>query len=233
MITLHQFARVWDTPNLSPFCCKVETYLRMTGVPYRVADSVPPSAPKGKLPYITDDGEKIADSRLIIEYLRDRHHVDLDQPLSPAERAQSTAFQRMIEDDLHWAMMWSRWVQPHNWQANKRAIFGRFPPVLRDSVAGYARRRVRKQIRGQGLATNTESELFHLGKKDLTALSDFLADKPFFVGDTPSSLDACAFGMLINLIWCPIESPLKEHGLGLPNLVAFCERIRDRYFEKD
>ena len=51
MITLHQFARVWDIPNLSPFCSKVETYLRMAGIPYEVADAIPPTAPKGKLPY--------------------------------------------------------------------------------------------------------------------------------------------------------------------------------------
>ena len=25
----------------------------------------------------------------------------------------------------------------HNWRANKQAIFGRFPPILRDAVAGY------------------------------------------------------------------------------------------------
>ena len=62
MITLNQFARVWGIPNPSPFCTKVETYLRMAGIPYEVADAVPPQAPKGKLPYITDGGRKIADS---------------------------------------------------------------------------------------------------------------------------------------------------------------------------
>ena len=102
---------------------------------------------------------------------------------------------------------------------------------MRDAIAWYARGQVRKQIRGQGLARNTESEIFHLGKQDLSALSDFLADKPFFMGDTPTALDACAFGMLSNLIWCPIESPLKEHARSLTNLVVFCERVRDRYFE--
>ncbi len=234
MITLHQFARVWDIPNLSPFCSKVETYLRMAGVPYRVADAIPLTAPKGKLPYISDDGRKIADSRFIIEYLKDRYDADLDQGLSPLERAESMAFQRMIEDDLHWAaVMWPRWSQPHNWPANKQAIFGRIPPVLRDVIAWYVRRQIRKQVRGQGLGRNTENEIFHLGKQDLTALSDFLADKPFFMGDGPTTLDASAFGLLSNVLWCPIESPLKAHAQGLKNLVAFCERVRDQFFKKD
>jgi hypothetical protein len=28
MIKLYQFAPAWDVPNLSPFCVKVETYLK-------------------------------------------------------------------------------------------------------------------------------------------------------------------------------------------------------------
>ncbi len=230
---LHQSRRVWGLPNLSPFCCKVETYLRMADVPYCVADAVPPLAPKGKLPYITDGEKKVADSRLIIEYLRDRHGVDLDRKLTPSERAESTAFQRLIEDDLHWgAEMWPRWIKSHNWSLNKQAIFGGFHAGPRDIAAWVARRMIRKQIRAQGLGRNTEAEIFQLANRDLTALSDFLADKSFFLGVAPTALDASAFGLLSNVLWDPIQSPSKDHARNLGNLVAFCERIRDRYFEE-
>ena len=231
MITLHQFERVWDTPNLSPFCCKVETYLRMAGLQYEVVAAVPPTAPKGKLPYIVDGDETIADSRFIIDHLKQRHHADLDAGLAPLELAQSIAFQRMIEDDLFWsAVMFPRWCQPHNWPANKQAIFGVLPPVVRDVVASWARRRSRRQIRGHGIGLHSPDEIFRLGKRDLGALSDFLADKPFFMGDAPTTLDASAYGLLTNVLWCPIESPTKDHALALRNLVAFCERVRNRFF---
>lgn len=232
MITLHQFARVWDIPNLSPFCSKVETYLSLAEIPYRVSDAVPPTAPKGKLPYITDDGKKISDSRFIIAYLSEKYDADLDRGLTPPERAESLAFQRRIEDDLNWAVMWSRWFQPHNWPTNKQAIFGVLPPVLRDVVAWYARRQIRKQIWGQGLGRHSEEEIFRIGNQDLSALSDFLADKPFFMVERPTALDACAFGLLSNVLWCPIESPLKVHAQTLGNLVAFCERVRGRCFKE-
>jgi glutathione S-transferase len=230
VITLHQFARVWEIPNLSPFCSKVETYLRMAGLPYRVVSAVPPRAPLGKLPYLTDDGRTVADSRLIVDYLKEHHGADLDRHLSASERAVSHALQRMIEEHLHWVMMWSRWIQPHNWQANKDAIFGRFPPLVRDVIAWQARRQIRKEIWGQGLGRHSESEVFHLGRQDLLALSDFLGEKPFFLGDEPTTLDAIAFGLITNVIWCPVESPLKQDALGHRNLVAFCERVRDRYY---
>ena len=53
------------------------------------------------------------------------------------------------------------------------------------------------------------------------------------MGDSPTTLDASAFGRLINVLWCPIESALKAEAERLGNLAAFCERVRGRYFEKD
>ena len=36
MIKLYQFKPAWGLPNPSPFCMKVETYLRMAGLSYEV-----------------------------------------------------------------------------------------------------------------------------------------------------------------------------------------------------
>ncbi len=32
MIKLYQFAPAWDVPNVSPFCVKIESYLKMAGL---------------------------------------------------------------------------------------------------------------------------------------------------------------------------------------------------------
>ena len=54
-IRLFQFPRMFSVPNLSPFCCKLETWLRIAGIPYEVVDTPNPrNAPKGKLPFIED-----------------------------------------------------------------------------------------------------------------------------------------------------------------------------------
>ena len=53
MIVLHQFKSFFGLPNASPFCMKLETYLRMAGLPFEIpAASVRAigRAPKGKLP---------------------------------------------------------------------------------------------------------------------------------------------------------------------------------------
>ena len=70
MITLHQFSPNWGLPNASPFCMKLEIYLRMANLPHTVIyEDTLDKAPKKKMPYIEDEGKKIGDSNLIIDYL--------------------------------------------------------------------------------------------------------------------------------------------------------------------
>ena len=129
MLILYQLERTWGIPNLSHFCCKTETYLRMADIKYTVRPTLPLFAPKGKLPYIEDDDIKLADSRFIVRHLKTKYH-DLDQEFSPAELAHSLAMQRLLEEHLFWATMYSRWQYTDaNWQVNKKAIFSVLPPV--------------------------------------------------------------------------------------------------------
>jgi hypothetical protein len=52
-------------PNLSSFCCKMETWLRIAGVPYEVFDVTDPrKGPRSKKPFIEDASVRIADSSL-------------------------------------------------------------------------------------------------------------------------------------------------------------------------
>lgn len=231
MIILHQFARTWGIPNLSFFCVKIETYLRMAGIPHQIASDAPWNAPRGKLPFIEDQGRKIADSRLIMRHLRATYGDPLDARLSPAERGLATAFQRLVEEHLYWATMVSRWNYTEaNWQANKQAIFGGLPPDACEQMAADYRVRIDAQIRGHGMGLLTPEEVFALAGEDIDALADFLADKPYFLGDQPTSLDATTYGALVNTLECPIESPLKAHALTKANLVGYCQRMRAEFF---
>jgi glutathione S-transferase len=231
MIALHQFARTWGIPSLSQFCVKVETYLRLTHLPYEIVESMPLKAPRGKLPFIVDDGQKIADSRLIVEYLKKTYGDTLDAALTAEQKGIATALQRLLEEHLYWVGMMTRWnYSEANWQTNKQAIFHPLPPVIRDIAATVYRWRIKGQIVGHGLGRLTAEEAFALGREDLDALSDFLGDKPYFMGENPTSLDASAYGILVNTLGCPIESPLKDYAVSKTNLVRYCQRIQAEYF---
>lgn len=230
MMILYQLERTWGIPNLSHFCCKTETYLRMADIKYSIKATLPLFAPKRKLPYIEDGDLKLADSRFIIRHLKTKYK-DLDEGLTPSESALSLAMQRLLEEHLFWATMYSRWQYTDaNWQVNKKAIFSVMPPVIRDLAAAYYRQRIQRQILGHGTGRHKAEEIFELGMQDIDALSACLGNKKYFLGDQPTSLDASAFGFLINTLGCPIESPLKEHGLSKDNLRNYVDRIKAEYY---
>ncbi|WP_150047278.1 glutathione S-transferase family protein [Methylomonas rhizoryzae] len=231
MITLYQFPRAWHIPNPSQFCAKLETYLRMAAIEYRIVEALPVAAPLGKLPYIEHDGRKIADSRIIISYLQQCFGDRLDQTLSERQQAQALAWQRLLEEHLYWVCMYSRWqTGPENWRINKQAIFHGLPPLLTDGIASLYRLRIKSQIRGHGIGRLPAAQVFELGRQDVAALAAALADQPYLLGDQPASVDASAYGILINLLACPVASPVKEYALAQPALTEYCRRMQLRYF---
>ncbi|MGI9047293.1 MAG: glutathione S-transferase C-terminal domain-containing protein [Burkholderiales bacterium] len=50
------------------------------------------------------------------------------------------------------------------------------------------------------------------------------------MGAEPTSIDAVAYAFLANLIWVPLDTPLKRYALSRPNLEAYCQRMKARYY---
>ena len=69
-----------------------------------------------------------------------------------------------------------------------------------------------------------------LPAKDLTAVADFLGDKPFMLGDAPCTLDATAHAFLANVLWAPVDSPIRRLAQARPTLDAYCRRMQARCF---
>jgi glutathione S-transferase len=105
MITLYTFGPAFGLPDPSPFVMKAETLLKMSGLPYRTDKTGFRKAPKGKLPYIDDDGEIVADSTFIRWHLEKKHKVDFDRGLTAEQKAIAWAFEKMAEDNLYWVMV--------------------------------------------------------------------------------------------------------------------------------
>lgn len=231
MIKLFQFPPAFGLPNASPFCMKLETYLRMAGLPFELVNSGDVmKAPKGKLPYIDDGGTIVADTTFVIDYLKGRYGDPLDAALTPLERAMATAFQRLIEENLYWAIVQTRWAERAGWEKTRKAFFDTMPPPLRWFVPALARRGLLSELRGHGMGRHTAAEIHTIGCRDVTAIADFLADKPYMLGEQPASLDATTYAFLANLLWAPVDSPIQRHAQARPTLEAYCQRMKSRYF---
>jgi glutathione S-transferase len=210
---------------------KVETYLRMAGLAYecpRGADVR--KSPKGKMPFIEDEGVTVADSAFIIDYLKRKYGDPLDSHLGVSERASVLACQRMFEENTYWAVLYFRWIDEAGWRLTREAFFGGMRPPLKWIVPFLARRIARRELHGHGMGRHARDEIAVIGKKDLTAAANFLGGKPFFMGAQPSSLDATTYSFLANILWAPIESPLKAHARQYPQLEAYCRRMKERYY---
>lgn len=233
MIKLHQFAPAFGLPNASPFCMKLETYLRMAGLPFEIPLAslrAIGKAPKGKMPYIEDAGKTLADSTLIIDYLKASYGDPLDGWLSAEQRAVALAFQRLLEENLYWAVVYTRWIEPEGWAKTKVAFFGEMHVPLRWFVPPLARRGLIKEMHGHGMGRHQAGEIHAIGQRDITALANYLGDKPYFMGEQPCALDATVYAFVANLLWAPVASPLQRHAQQYPQLEAYCARMRSRYY---
>ncbi|MCC6750562.1 MAG: glutathione S-transferase family protein [Deltaproteobacteria bacterium] len=231
MITLYQFPTAWGLPNLSPFCMKVETYLRMVELPYRVVAGLEMrKAPKGKMPYIEDAGRLVADSGFILEYLKERYGDPLDGALSREAWAKGHAVRRLLEEHFYFVAVHQRWIADAGWALVKEAFFSSLPAYLRVVGAPIVRRKMRSMLHAQGVGRHSVPELLHLGKLDLDALAATLGDSEFLLGAAPSSVDATVFAFLANVLWSPVPTELKDHARTHANLVAYTHRMRERYF---
>ena len=191
----------------------------------------PFKAPKKKLPYIEDETQLVADSGFILEYLKKTYGDPLDADLSEADRVIAHALRRLFEENLYWVALYSRWIEESIYLETKRVFFGAIPPILRELVAGRVRKGIRKALYAQGTGRHSRDEIYDIGKADLTAVSVWLGEKPFFIGATATSVDAIAYAFLANILVPPLKSPLKDHGMSLPNLSAYCERMKNKYYE--
>jgi glutathione S-transferase len=229
VIKLYQFPPVFGR-NVSPFSLKLETWLKLAGLPYQVvAIRNPGQGPKGKLPFIEDDdGSFIADSSLIIEHLSCSRGIDLDAGLDDRQRARALALQRLLEEHLYFVLVWSRWVDNAGWQSFGPALLAGIPPLARQIAAIVVRRRIRGQLYAQGVARHRRADIYAMGRADLVALAALLGDQPFFAAAQPTTIDACAYGLLANILLVPVETELKQIAEGLPNLVAWTKAMERR-----
>jgi glutathione S-transferase len=230
-IILHQPPRrSWGSPNASPFCTKLECYLRMAEIPYKPIKADFRKAPKGKIPFVEIDGKYMGDSQLIIEELERRLAAEGKQPLDRGLSVRDAAIARMIrrtlEEGLYFVGLYVRWKTDEGYPL-MRDEFKKMVPGI---VLPIIRRAQIKKGHAQGTGRHTHDEVMAMGAADLAALSELLADKPYLFGTEPRVIDATAFAFVEGWLGFPLDTPLKRMGESHPNLAAYRKRIRDRWW---
>lgn len=231
MLYLYQFEPKHGIPNVSPFCMKVETFLRMAKIPHAMKFVKDPrKAPKKKCPYIEDDGKIIADSSFILEFLTEKYNVTLDRDLNSQKLGIARMMTGALEERLYFAIVRSRWVDDKNWEVVREMWFKDLPPLIGGFIPNMVRKGVIKSLDGHGIGKHSADEIYRIGIRDLQGMVDLLGDQKYFLGNTPTSVDAVAFSFLANILKVPLPSPMQDFAAEQPALVDYCHRMGKRFY---
>jgi glutathione S-transferase len=229
-IKIFQFPRMFAIPNLSPFCCKLETWLRIADIAYEVVDTGDPrKGPHGKLPFIEDAGARIADTSVIIRHLKETRGVDPDAHLDATQRATALLVQRTLEEHYAFALAYTHLYREEGLR-HTRSRFDAIPGIIRPLVARAVKGQVRKILWFQGLLRHSDGEIMNAAIQDWSAVWALKSAGPFFFGAEPSGIDAVVFGTLASSVLTPIESPVRDFLCAKPDVVAYAEGMRARFF---
>ena len=228
-ITLYGFGPAFGLPDPSPFVAKAIVLLKMANLPFERKRAGLRGAPKGKIPYIVDDGIAVPDSTFIRFHIEKKYGFDFDAGLSPAERGIAWAFEKMMEEQVYFVLVHTRWMDDASFERGPRQFFKAVPAPLRPLLVPYVRRQVRKQLTAQGIGRHSLAEIIALSKRAFDALSVHLGDKPFLMGERPCGADAGVFGQVAGAISPSFDNELTALARSYPNLLAYSERLMAKY----
>jgi glutathione S-transferase len=230
VITLFGFAPAFGLPSPGPFDLKTEIHLQMMGLVYRKICDGRANAPKGKLPYIDDDGTLVADSTFIRLYLEKKYSKVLDADLDDGQRAIAWTVERLVEDSLYWAMVHSRWAVDANFAKGPAHFFDHLPDDIQEDARQKQRTAVLGNLQAQGIGRHTSAEIEILAQRGYSALATILGEKRFLVGDRPCGADASVVAQIASALSPCFDSPVRTAVAVHSNLVEYSRRMMAAYF---
>eukprot|EP00092_Neocalanus_flemingeri_P013366 GFUD01014410.1.p1 GENE.GFUD01014410.1~~GFUD01014410.1.p1 ORF type:complete len:382 (+),score=152.38 GFUD01014410.1:163-1308(+) len=231
-VYLYQSSRTPQIPSISPQELKLESWLKLHGIPYENVDhKAKLSSKKGSLPFIELNGEEVTDTATL-HTLADKFGKDMSAHLSQEQKNVEHAMMKMVEYHIYWAIMHWRTSHVDNtlkaYKIHLPTFLGSKAPMglLNLHFKFNICKKVKKQLKSQGL-----DNIEQLGKNDLEVLSAMLGEKEFMFGDQPAMLDLVVYSHLAQLIMveaehtCPLRDFLQE---SCKNLVELVNKMKDR-----
>lgn len=230
MITLYTFGPGFGLPDPSAFVSKAMVLLKMAGLNYETSTTGFNKAPKGKLPYMDDDGDIIADTTFIRKHIERKYGHDFDAGLTPLQKAYAHALEKMCEEQIYWAVVHDRWMKDHNYTRGPKKFFKAVPAPLRPIVEWKVRGDIKKALHGQGYGRHSAEEIQELATESFAALAEVIGDDGYLISDEPCGADATTWSFVASALSPTFQSGIVDAVADMPRLVAYRDRGMARWF---
>lgn len=230
MITLFGAKPHFGLPDPSPFVTKVEMLLKIARIPYTTAQMSFRKAPKGKIPYIEDDGMLLGDSFFIRRHLEQKHSADFSGGYGSEDLAKAWAIERMLEEHFYFIDGYNRWMVDRNFNAGPSQFFRMAPAPIRPFIKAMVRRQVKKAYWAQGIGRHTRDDQAILGKGDIDCVETTLGKNRYLLGDRICGTDATVYAFMLGSL-CPVfEGDVRQYLETQPNITAYVKRMTAEFF---
>lgn len=145
----------------------------------------------------------------MIEFLIKKYDKDLSAHLSPVDKAVARSFLKLNEESLRWVGLVFRF------KYGKPEDIGLNPLIFR-----MIAKKVHKETVAQGYGNHEKDELSEIGRDDMRAISNFIGEKKFLLGDQVCNEDASIFGILCQIMYHD-KSPLNEFLMSKTDLLTW------------
>ncbi|KAB7502146.1 hypothetical protein Anas_12943 [Armadillidium nasatum] len=133
----------------------------------------------------------------------------------------------MNDEHLFWALPLWRFVIDNGKEMCTLMDFS----VMGPFVFHFIKRNYQQALWAQGLSRHSRDEIQEIIRKDLEAISRYLGQKPYLMGDTVTEVDCALFGVLAQFLWALSCSPFRNIiQKDFQNLERYCERIKNTFF---
>nr|XP_060635559.1 metaxin-2 [Anolis sagrei ordinatus] len=215
-------------------CLAVQAFLQMCNLPFQVVSR--PNAeymsPSGKVPFIHVGNQVVSELGPIVQFVKAKGH-SLSDGLDEVQKAEMKAYMELVNNMLLTAELYLQWCDDTTVQEITHPRYG-FPyPWPLNHVLAYQKQwEIRRKMKALGWGSKSLDQVLEDVDQCCQALSQRLGTQLYFFNKRPTELDALVFGHIFTILTTQlISDELSEKVKNYSNLIAFCRRIEQHYFE--
>lgn len=222
----------------SPFCAKLRAVLDYKGLAYRRVPVMGAalrrvrSRGNGKVPALEIDGRMVTDSTDIAHALEALAPEPPVLPQDPRQRALNQALEDWADETFYFQALYFQWMEPgaapmvrEAFRAHT-AIPGPVGQLFGELAFRAYRRRITRQVIGQGTGRKPEAQIAADLARNLAAAADLLIPGPFLLGGQPHLCDFALMGQLTYLMRPPLTRAMVQAHAPLTDFLAAMRALR-------